>query len=65
MTNRRRVHCNRRPESKKNGKSVQEVSKQLILQPFTLRRKSLIIRQCTRQGSNLQPCDPKSHTLSD
>src|SRR3984893_15404673 len=20
---------------------------------------------CTRQGSNLQPCDPKSHTLSN
>jgi hypothetical protein len=28
-------------------------------------RNPLNLRICTRQGSNLQPCDPKSHTLSN
>jgi hypothetical protein len=33
----------------------------MIIQAFALRRKSLYLKACTRQGSNLQPCDPKSY----
>jgi hypothetical protein len=32
---------------------------------FIGRLSALLKRACTRQGSNLQPCDPKSHTLSN
>ena len=37
----------------------------MILQSFALGRKSLMPSHCTRQGSNLQPYDPKSDTLSN
>ena len=44
--------------------SVQKVAKTLVGIAAHSMRKSFAFRQCTRQGSNLQPCDPKSHTLS-
>jgi len=45
----------------KNGREVAESLRQRARLES---RKSLTLRPCTRQGSNLQPCDPKSDSTA-